>query len=125
MPRQGTVKLSLPVLLLTVFALAAPVGAAAPVALSQVPVPEPANLGLFVQDKNAAIRLGKALFWDMQVGSDGQTACATCHFHAGADSRSRNTLHPGVDGKFANGSSRSNADLSVDDFPFVAFAVAD
>ncbi|PKN13658.1 MAG: cytochrome C peroxidase [Deltaproteobacteria bacterium HGW-Deltaproteobacteria-4] len=126
MPRQGTVKLSLPVLLLlTVFALAAPAGAAAPVALSQVPVPEPANLGLFVQDKNAAIRLGKALFWDMQVGSDGQTACATCHFHAGADSRSRNTLHPGVDGKFDNGHSRSNADLRGDDFPFVTFAVAD
>ncbi|MHC5778411.1 hypothetical protein [Nostoc sp.] len=23
----------------------------------------------------------------MQVGSDGKTSCATCHFHAGADNR--------------------------------------
>ncbi|RQW76984.1 MAG: hypothetical protein EHM62_09045, partial [Methylococcus sp.] len=32
---------------------------------------------------NAAtvIQLGKALFWDMNVGSDGM-ACASCHFHA-------------------------------------------
>jgi cytochrome c peroxidase len=126
MSQQGSAMSSLPVLLLlAVFTFAAPAGAAAPVALSQVPVPEPANLGLFVQDKNAAIRLGKALFWDMQVGSDGQTACATCHFHAGADSRTRNTLHPGVDGKFANGHSRPNAELTLDDFPFVEFAIAD
>src|SRR5437867_13261621 len=42
----------------------------------------------FVQDVDAAVRLGKALFWDMQAGSDGQ-ACASCHFHAGADSRAK------------------------------------
>ena len=29
-------------------------------------------------------------------GSDGRTACATCHFHAGADSRSQNQLSPGA-----------------------------
>ncbi|MHC5896600.1 hypothetical protein [Nostoc sp.] len=23
----------------------------------------------------------------MQVGSDGKTSCATCHFHAGADNK--------------------------------------
>ncbi len=102
---------------------AAPARAAAPVALSQVAVPEPVNLDRFVADKNAAIRLGKALFWDMQVGSDGQTACATCHFHAGADSRTRNTLHAGADGKFAAGS-RPNADMTAADFPFVRFADA-
>jgi hypothetical protein len=34
-----------------------------------------------------AVALGKALFWDMQVGSDGLVSCATCHFNAGADSR--------------------------------------
>src|SRR5436309_9296140 len=39
--------------------------------LSTVDVPEPANLADFVQDKGAAIALGKALFWDTQVGSDG------------------------------------------------------
>ncbi len=38
------------------------------------------------------IVLGKALFWDVQVGSDGRTACATCHFHAGADHRVTNQI---------------------------------
>ncbi|MBR9856523.1 MAG: hypothetical protein GYB38_02325 [Gammaproteobacteria bacterium] len=41
-------------------------------------------------------RLGKALFWDMQVGSDGITACASCHYHAGADHRSKNQISPGL-----------------------------
>ncbi|NJD05268.1 MAG: conjugal transfer protein [Methylococcaceae bacterium] len=47
-----------------------------------------------VVDRKAAIRLGKALFWDMNVGSDG-VACGTCHFHAGADRRARNQLNSG------------------------------
>ncbi|MDH5323956.1 MAG: cytochrome C peroxidase [Gammaproteobacteria bacterium] len=63
--------------------------------LATVAVPEPTNLGDFVVDKNAAIALGKALFWDMQVGSDGQ-ACASCHFHAGADRRAKNQVNPGL-----------------------------
>ena len=67
-------------------------GAVAP--LASVAVPLPTNVGLYVADRAAAIRLGKALFWDMQAGSDGQTACATCHFSAGADNRSRNTVNP-------------------------------
>jgi cytochrome c peroxidase len=46
-------------------------------------------------DQEAAIRLGKALFWDAQAGSDGKMACASCHFNAGADNRTRNTIHPG------------------------------
>ncbi len=66
------------------------------VPLNQVFVPEPPNLAQFVKNKAAAIRLGKAFFWDMQVGSDGLTACATCHFHAGADNRRKNTLNPGT-----------------------------
>lgn len=111
-------------LLLGVLVPGGPAQAADPVALSQVPVPEPANLGVFVRDKNAAIRLGKALFWDMQLGSDGITACASCHFHAGTDSRTRNTLNRGFNGKFDNGG-RPNADLTVADFPFVRFAVPD
>jgi cytochrome c peroxidase len=49
-----------------------------------------------VKDQAALIRLGKALFWDMQVGSDGIQSCATCHFNAGADSRSRNQISPGL-----------------------------
>ena len=92
-----------------------------PASLSQVPVPEPRNLGRFVTDRNAAIQLGKALFWDMQVGSDGVTACASCHFHAGTDARTRNTLHPGANGRF-DGGSRANSELTPADFPFVRFA---
>ncbi|MEY4194610.1 MAG: hypothetical protein RLZZ226_978 [Pseudomonadota bacterium] len=47
-----------------------------------------------VVNRQAAIQLGKALFWDSTVGSDG-IACASCHFHAGADGRTRNQLAPG------------------------------
>ena len=68
----------------------------APASLKTVSVPEPPNLSDFVVDRIAAIRLGKALFWDMQVGSDGVMACATCHFHAGADSRAKNQFNPGL-----------------------------
>ena len=64
--------------------------------LSQVPVPTPANLGEFVRDIQLARVLGKALFWDMQVGSDGVQACATCHFRAGADPRRKNQVSPGL-----------------------------
>ncbi|MBM4202219.1 MAG: hypothetical protein FJ189_13160, partial [Gammaproteobacteria bacterium] len=46
-----------------------------------------------VIDKEKAILLGKALFWDVAVGSDG-VACASCHFHAGADSRTKNQFAP-------------------------------
>jgi len=64
--------------------------------LNTVTVPEPSNFAHFIRDRQAAIALGKALFWDMQAGSDGKTACATCHFAAGADLRSRNQLNPRV-----------------------------
>ena len=84
-----------------------------------VPVPEPRNLDRFVADRATAIQLGKALFWDMQIGSDGMTACATCHHHAGTDSRTRNTLHPGPDGVFHTG--MANTELQREDFPFVRF----
>lgn len=43
--------------------------------------------------------LGKALFWDMQVGGDGIQSCASCHFHAGADNRIVNQISPGRDKK--------------------------
>jgi cytochrome c peroxidase len=52
------------------------------------------NRAEFVVDEGALQVLGKALYWDQQVGSDGQ-ACASCHYHAGADARSRNQLNPG------------------------------
>src|SRR5213593_4822957 len=69
--------------------------------LSTVGVPP--RIGGTIINNAAAIRLGKALFWDTQTGGDGQIACATCHFHAGADNRTFNTLHPGPDGIFASG----------------------
>lgn len=66
--------------------------------LRTVTVPRPFFLGNYIVDTTAgnaaAIRLGKALFWDMQVGSDGVQSCATCHFHAGADNRNRNQMNP-------------------------------
>ena len=51
----------------------------------------------FIKDEAAAVLLGKALFWDMQMGSD-EVACATCHYHAGADNRSTNQVSPGLNG---------------------------
>lgn len=66
------------------------------VPLGQVPIPEPSNLYDFVKNKQRAIELGKALFWDMQVSSDGIQACASCHFNAGADPRTKNQLNPGL-----------------------------
>lgn len=89
----------------------------APASLKTVPVPRPPNLGDYVRDEAAAIRLGKALFWDMQVGSDGVTACATCHFHAGADARTKNQVGPGTfagDESFSLGPNRR---LTAVDFP--------
>ncbi len=66
-----------------------------------IPGPTADELSSVVLDKQAAIVLGKAFFWDMQFGSDGVTACATCHFTAGTDNRWINQINPGfrrVDG---------------------------
>jgi cytochrome c peroxidase len=120
-------------------------GVAAPVLtppLSQIPVPVPrtnaelaqpqfAALAQFVTDVPSAIKLGKALFWDMQAGSDGVTACASCHYFSGADplintknllaKRDRNQLHPG-----ANGAGKGlNYLLTPTDFPFVQVSPVD
>lgn len=80
-----------------------------PPSLKTVPIPEPANLAEFVRDREAAIVLGKALFWDMQVGSDGVQACATCHFNAGADSRTANVVNPGTFRAASDGTLRPDA----------------
>jgi cytochrome c peroxidase len=69
--------------------------------LASVAVPKP--VGGDIVDQAAAVRLGKALFWDTQAGGDGQTACASCHYHAGADNRTTNTIHPGANGTFDGG----------------------
>jgi cytochrome c peroxidase len=71
-----------------------------------------------------AAALGKALFWDMQVGSDAVQACASCHFNAGADDRTKNQTNPGVNGGdltlqlHGGGQSGQNTDLVATDFPF-------
>ena len=46
------------------------------VSLKQVPIPQPTNAGVYVKDQTSLVVLGKALFWDLQAGSDGKTACA-------------------------------------------------
>ncbi|MES2322279.1 MAG: cytochrome c peroxidase [Pseudomonadota bacterium] len=79
-----------------------------------------------IRDKDAAIALGKALFWDTRVGSDNRTACASCHFHAGADNRIRNQLNPGLlagDKTFQLGG--PNYTLTADDFPLTRHADLD
>ncbi len=65
------------------------------------PEPPPINgMGGIAAARAWAIALGKVFLWDVQVGSDGQTACASCHFRAGTDQRLKNTLHPGANGAF-------------------------
>ena len=66
--------------------------------LSSVPIPPVFGMDGILADKTAAIELGKALFWDMQAGSDDIQACASCHFNAGADSRANNQVNPGQAG---------------------------
>lgn len=80
--------------------------------LANVAVPRPSNLSKYVADERMLVVLGKALFWDTQAGSDGQLACASCHFHAGADHRAQNQLAN------AHGGFRPNQRLTLEDFPF-------
>jgi cytochrome c peroxidase len=88
-----------------------------PAALDAADAPVPPNLDEFIADLPMAIALGKVLYWDMQAGSDGMTACASCHFHAGADNRMQNALglpkYP-ADVNFPG----ANAIVSAADFPF-------
>lgn len=97
------------IFLIAIASLAAlPVAAHGPVPVSLQRVPVPPVPGLLdgsspiVVNKAAAIALGKALFWDMNVGSDGM-ACGSCHFHAGADARVKNQLNPGAKSSKASG----------------------
>src|SRR5882724_2771581 len=93
-----------------------------------VPGPTAAELSNVIRNKSAAIQLGKAFFWEMQFGSDGNTACATCHFNAGADSRSFNQTDPGLRRVDGNGNPAAdsttfktgfgpNHQLTISDFP--------
>lgn len=109
--------------------------------LTTVSIPPVSNLTDFLKPgpaaRTAAVQLGKAFFWDMQAGSDGQ-ACASCHFHAGADNRARNQISPGLraapqDNLFGNNflgipeSPQFQPDhtLVAADFPFHKLAVPD
>lgn len=93
----------------------------------KVPGPSESELAEFVVDKAAAIQLGKALFWEQRVGSDNKTACASCHFQAGADNRITNQMNPAQiagDNLFATGGvwSGPNYKLTPADFPLVKHA---
>jgi hypothetical protein len=78
---------------------------------------DPALVG-FIGRPGAEV-LGKALFWDMQVGSDGIQSCGTCHFHGGADNRTRNQLNPDVLGGGTTLTVKgANQDVVPSDFPF-------
>jgi len=75
--------------------------------------------------RDFATVMGKALFWDMQVGSDGVQACGSCHFHAGADNRTKNQLTPDFKGSKGNkakfeveGKKKANKDVTPGHFPF-------
>jgi len=105
-----------------------------PMPLIDVPVPPVPGLldgaSPIVVDKAAAIALGKALFWDMNVGSDGMS-CGSCHFQAGADGRIKNQINPGekssqpsgtVFDTLNSGSGGPNHTLSLADFPLHKFA---
>jgi len=92
----------------------------APPPLDTMGVPMPTTMAEFVSDPDAAVRLGKALFWDLQLGSDGLTACASCHYQGGADNRTRNSLAPGADGVFTDFGTGGGPNYAFrsSDFPF-------
>ena len=80
--------------------------------LKSIAVPKPPDLERYVADPRALVVLGKALFWDVQVSSDNRVACASCHFHAGADHRRQNQLATTKDPVALNWA------LEPGDFPF-------
>ena len=96
-----------------------------PVPLSALQVPPVPGLvdgpDPIIINKEKAIILGKALFWDINTGSDGM-ACASCHFHAGADSRIKNQIAPGgkstPDSQLQFDIASANHRLTAEDFPY-------
>lgn len=71
----------------------------------------------YVINRGAVVLLGKALFWDMAIGSDGATACASCHYHAGVDHRVTNQINPGQANSNANVASIFNKPFTAGDIP--------
>jgi cytochrome c peroxidase len=74
----------------------------------------------YIRNRAVATVLGKSMFWDMQVGSDGVQSCGTCHFNGtGTDSRTKNQINPnhlGGDTTFQL-MQPNERDLTIDDFP--------
>jgi cytochrome c peroxidase len=97
----GVLRLSAAIIGLTVLTpfvyaqIVDPLPTVEPLGDKKPPGPPEAQLAEIVKDQNSLVVLGKALFWDSSVGSDGQ-ACASCHFNAGADPRIVNQLSPGL-----------------------------
>ncbi|SJM90457.1 CorB [Crenothrix polyspora] len=138
MPVKTFRSLALPravVLLTAVLANEASAQGNTPLSLKGVAIPVTPGLlngkTPIVINKTAAIALGKALFWDSAVGSDG-IACASCHFHAGADARVKNQLATGEFNKLVTGKSFQkmasgsvggvNYSLKRSDFPLYQLA---
>src|SRR2546428_1997676 len=69
--------------------------------LSSVGVP-PRTGGTIINNA-AAIKLGKALFWDEQTGGECRIACAPRHFPNRADNRTPHTPPPRPPGLFSSG----------------------
>ncbi len=80
--------------------------------------------------RDYATVLGKALFWDMQLGSDSVQACASCHFKALVDDRTMNQLNPNHLGgdlsfqvshapvrRFSRAGKPANSEVVPSDFP--------
>lgn len=79
----------------------------------------PSNENDYVRNRTVAAVLGKALFWDMQVGSDAVQSCGSCHAHAGADNRVRNQINPNhLGGDTTFEVRQPNEALIAADFPF-------
>ena len=106
-----------------------------PPSLREVKIPDVPGLlsgkNPIVTNPKMAIALGKAFFWDTNLGSDG-IACGTCHFHAGADGRIRNQLglsdarhyeSPGVSFSRMASGRMGSVDYTpvLSDFPFTQF----
>jgi len=78
------------------------IGAFAPLTVISAPlkVPfedygdNPQKLDDIVKSQDWLLVLGRAFFWDQQMGSDGGS-CASCHFSAGADNRLTGQMNPG------------------------------
>lgn len=87
----------------------------------------PSNENDYVRNRAVAIALGKSLFWDMQVGSDGVQSCGTCHFTGpGTDTRTKNQLNPNhlggdlvinLHNPTADPTAGANQQLTLADFP--------